>query len=348
MASLELIKRLGRQTKIQVLVTEACACDFSTSEIAELLDLLADGAEEKSALGIAALDALGAAGTPPGRIEDLRKAFGAPPGTGRSTTTGGVAGGAKTAGHSSPIKGSTTQQTRPVQSPFRARFDAAPPVPDASPAPEEPQGDQPAPPAVPRQTAPAAPRAPLPLRGKAAGILKGGTAAQTGVPVPPPPPAAPPPTASQRSGHEAQKSADTFFGGGRGKPSAESLLGPSVVRPTILLADDDKRIRMVYRLKLEEKGFNVLEAADGQEAWKRLEAGGISAAVLDMKMPGLHGLEILSRLADSGKDLPVVICTAYDRLDDEFVVATYPRLRYLTKPVDGDQLASTLNNLLAE
>jgi CheY-like chemotaxis protein len=116
----------------------------------------------------------------------------------------------------------------------------------------------------------------------------------------------------------------------------------------VLVADDDKRIRMVFRIKLEEKGFNVIEAADGQEAWRRLQTPGINAVVLDMKMPGLHGLEILSRLADSGQSLPVVVCTAYDHMEDEFVVATYPRLRYLTKPVDAGKLAETLSGLLAE
>ncbi len=119
-------------------------------------------------------------------------------------------------------------------------------------------------------------------------------------------------------------------------------------RPVVLIADDDNRIRMVFRLKLEQKGFRVVEAEDGAEAWKRLQQGGISAVVLDMKMPGLHGLEVLQRLSDGKQELPVVICTAYDNLDDEFVVATYPKLRYLTKPVDADQLAATLVNLLAE
>jgi CheY-like chemotaxis protein len=329
----ELIKRLGRESKVQVLVSEACAGEFSTSEVAELLELLAAGPAEKGALSVAVLDALAAAGTRAGRIEDLRKAFGAPHGTGRTVSQPTGAEPTRKVAQDAPIRGTASQQTRPVQSPFRARFDAsrpaaaAPPFPSLEQLPPSAGGSRPAT----SVGGPPLPRTPLPLRGKAAEILKGGTTpGQTG-------PATAPGAA-----------ADTFFGGGKGKPSAESVLGPAANRPVILLADDDKRIRMVYRLKLEEKGFSVQEAADGLEAWKRLELGGISAAVLDMKMPGLHGLEILSRLADSGQELPVVICTAYDRLDDEFVVATYPKLRYLTKPVDGEQLAETLNSLLAE
>ncbi len=351
MASPELIKRLGRETKAQILVSEACACEFATSELAELLDLLAADAGEKATLGVTVLESLASAGTPVGRIEDLRKAFGAPPGTGRTTVRSAGPHAAQDVRVNTPIRGSASQQTREVHSPFRAKFDASRPAPSPDPIPAPPAPEPPPPPvAAPAGKptiatgAPAAPRAPLPLRGKAAEILKAGTPGAAGA-VPPPTPA---PPAAGRTGADPARSMDTFFGDSRGKPTTEAVLGPAAGRPLVLLADDDKRIRMVYRLKLEEKGYSVVEAGDGQEAWKRLQLGGISAAVLDMKMPGLHGLEILSRLADAGQNLPVVICTAYDRMDDEFVVATYPKLRYLTKPVDGEHLAETLMNLLAE
>jgi CheY-like chemotaxis protein len=337
----ELIQRLARETKIQILVGEALTSDFATSELAELLGLLAAGPSEKAALSVAILETLVASGTPAGRIEDLRKAFGAPAGTGRVPKPASAP--TRLPAEDAPNKAAATQQTRPVQSPFRVRFDAGQPAP--VPAPEPGPALEPAAPVAPAAakppvpSPPAAPRAPLPLRGKAASILKGGT----GV-LPAPAPAAAPP----RVANEPVKSSEVFFGDGKGKPTPEAVRGTTVARPTVLVADDDKRIRMVFRLKLEEQGFTVVEAADGQEAWKRLELGGIAAVVLDMKMPGLHGLEILSRLADTGKILPVVVCTAYDRLDDEFVVATYPKLRYLTKPVDAAHLAETVSNLLAD
>lgn len=375
MAAPELIKRLERETKMQVLVAEAHASQFATSELAELLDLMVSGPAEKSALAVAVLDALVSSGVPAGRIEDLRKAFGAPPGTGRSSLPH-AAPPAPAPAPGTLIRGTASQQTRPVQSPFRTRFDAGRVEPPPAPAPAAEEAPLPPPPsplvpppvvapAAPAASrpaaatapgAPAAPRAPLPLRGKAAELLKSGAPAQPAPTVVPPVPAAPvapPPHAPvlpvpPRAPAENARQGTVFFGDSRGKPTTEAVLGPAANRPTVLLADDDKRIRMVFRLKLEEKGFNIQEASDGQEAWKRIEVGGIDAVVLDMKMPGLHGLEVLSRLADSGKGLPVVICTAYDRLDDEFVVATYPKLRYLTKPVDAGQLAETLINLLAE
>lgn len=115
----------------------------------------------------------------------------------------------------------------------------------------------------------------------------------------------------------------------------------------ILIADDDTRIRMVFRKRLEDNGYRVTEVADGQSAWEKLQHERYDAAILDMKMPGLHGLEVLDRLTKKNADLPVVICSAYEQLQGEFVIATYPKLRFLVKPVPMDKLVATVNELTA-
>jgi DNA-binding response OmpR family regulator len=135
---------------------------------------------------------------------------------------------------------------------------------------------------------------------------------------------------------------DTFYFGA----PAQALQADKVQRPKVLLADDDKRIRIVFRLCLERLGCQVIEAGDGHEAWRTLEEGGIDLAVLDMKMPGLHGLEVLTRMVNSRITPPVVICSAYDNLRDEFVVASYPKLRYLVKPVPTEALEAAVRDLL--
>ncbi|MBN1807746.1 MAG: response regulator [Planctomycetes bacterium] len=114
-------------------------------------------------------------------------------------------------------------------------------------------------------------------------------------------------------------------------------------KATVLVADDDQRIRFVYRTKLEEGGYSVIEAENGMEAWRLIQTGEVNVAVLDMKMPGYHGLDVLSRMADAGMDIPVIISTAYDQLADEFVVATYPKLQYLVKPIDPNELLANID-----
>jgi len=59
-------------------------------------------------------------------------------------------------------------------------------------------------------------------------------------------------------------------------------------------------------------------------------------------------LEVLSRMADKQFRIPVIVCSAYDQLKDEFVVQTYPRLRYLVKPVAPEQLVGSIKELLVK
>ena len=126
-------------------------------------------------------------------------------------------------------------------------------------------------------------------------------------------------------------------------PTVRQDQGPLPQR--ILIAEDDQRIRMIYKLKLEEQGYQVLEAATGIDACKIIESAPLGGLVLDMKLPGMHGLEILSRMIDVGLTIPVVVCTAYDHLMDDSVIRSYPSLRYLTKPCPPEQVLSALEAL---
>ncbi|MCX7803926.1 MAG: response regulator [Planctomycetota bacterium] len=157
----------------------------------------------------------------------------------------------------------------------------------------------------------------------------------------------PPPTSPLYAGHTrtvAPPAKDQVFFGGK----AGGIRAEAIQRPTVLIADDDKRIRMVFKLRLEEAGFAVIEAEDGAEAWRCISEGKASLAVLDMKMPGLHGLEVLSRMADKQIRIPVIVCSAYDQLKDEFLVATHPRLRFFVKPVGADAIVAAARELLGQ
>ncbi len=153
-----------------------------------------------------------------------------------------------------------------------------------------------------------------------------------------------PPAATQKQPRK-DESSGPFYGGGLSGLGAR--VAQEVKGKRILIADDDTRIRMVFRKRLEESGFLVEEAKDGQKAWDLIQACKPAVAILDMKMPGLHGLEILARLNTAGMNLPVVICSAYEQLQEEFIVATYPNLRYLVKPVPMDKLVATVKELIA-
>jgi CheY-like chemotaxis protein len=72
--------------------------------------------------------------------------------------------------------------------------------------------------------------------------------------------------------------------------------------PCVLIVDDEKQIRRVLRLLLEEQGYTVAEAASGEEAVRLLEGAPADAVLLDLRLPGVDGLERLVRL-----EAPMVI-----------------------------------------
>jgi CheY-like chemotaxis protein len=115
----------------------------------------------------------------------------------------------------------------------------------------------------------------------------------------------------------------------------------------VLVADEDQSARAAFRTELQDAGFYVFEARDGREAWQRLETPGIDALVMEMKLSGISGLELLAKLNAAGRALPVVVCTTMLDVQGEFGVATYPRLCFLAKPVPARALAEALNALLA-
>ena len=129
--------------------------------------------------------------------------------------------------------------------------------------------------------------------------------------------------------------------------SKESVMGAgSSVRPMILVADDDRRARLIARIRLEEAGFMVVEAINGSDAWERISQGNMVLAIIDMKMPGMHGIEILTQMALKKIQLPIIVCSAYGEFKKEPTVMANTRLRYLIKPIHTEEMMTAVGELL--
>ncbi|HEY6871252.1 MAG TPA: sigma-54 dependent transcriptional regulator [Geobacteraceae bacterium] len=104
----------------------------------------------------------------------------------------------------------------------------------------------------------------------------------------------------------------------------------------ILVADDEESMRWVLSKALKKKGFAVDLAADGDEALKLIRAHSYDLAVLDIKMPGLSGLELLDRVREQKSDLLVVIMTAEASMKNAVEAMKRGAYDYITKPFDLD------------
>jgi two-component system, NtrC family, nitrogen regulation response regulator GlnG len=102
----------------------------------------------------------------------------------------------------------------------------------------------------------------------------------------------------------------------------------------ILVADDEESMRWVLSKALKKKGFNVELACDGNEALRMVKESSYDLALLDIKMPGMTGLELLDKIREERNDLFMVIMTAEASMKNAVEAMKRGAYDYLTKPFD--------------
>src|SRR5215469_3158453 len=115
-------------------------------------------------------------------------------------------------------------------------------------------------------------------------------------------------------------------------------------RRKVLVVDDDPSWRSILMLELEELGYEALQAADGEEALRILAETECSVVLLDLRMPGLDGHEVIARLPP--KAPRVVLLTAAGMDEVQPALAAGPHY-YLPKTAGRDKLALMLQSLAA-
>jgi DNA-binding NarL/FixJ family response regulator len=117
----------------------------------------------------------------------------------------------------------------------------------------------------------------------------------------------------------------------------------------VLLADDHSIVRAGLRRIVEESGDMVVvaEAADGREAIRQVEESRPDVAVIDISMPGLDGLEVISRLHSRDPNLPVLVLTMHE--EGQYVVRAVEAgaMGYVTKQSAPEQLVTAIRKVLA-
>jgi two-component system response regulator AtoC len=116
----------------------------------------------------------------------------------------------------------------------------------------------------------------------------------------------------------------------------------------VLVADDDRTIRRNLVRLLQSEGYHALEAADGEQALKCIRSEGPDAVLLDLKMPGRDGLEVLSELGSALAELPVIVVTAFGGSAAAIEAMRRGAYDYLSKPFDLDEVLLTLKRALRQ
>jgi two-component system response regulator MprA len=117
-------------------------------------------------------------------------------------------------------------------------------------------------------------------------------------------------------------------------------------RPLVLVADDDKDILQLLRLRLELLGYGVVQAANGVEALELAREQNPALAILDVMMPGLDGLEVTRQLRAGNSRIPIILLTARIQESDVSAGLDAGADAYLGKPFDAMDLRSKVEELL--
>jgi two-component system, response regulator, stage 0 sporulation protein F len=112
---------------------------------------------------------------------------------------------------------------------------------------------------------------------------------------------------------------------------------------TILVVDDDEAIRTLLQEELEEEGYKVLIATNARDALKMVAAEALDLVILDIRMPGMDGLEALPRILGIKEGLPVIMNTAYSQYQDSFM--SWAADAYVVKSSDLTELKEKVKEL---
>ena len=102
----------------------------------------------------------------------------------------------------------------------------------------------------------------------------------------------------------------------------------------ILIVDDDRSIRELLSMHLEERGFGVLSAATGAEGFKLAEESSPSAIILDMRLPDASGIDLIPELRKRAGETPVLMITAHHDMASTILAMKAGAFDYIHKPID--------------
>ncbi len=115
---------------------------------------------------------------------------------------------------------------------------------------------------------------------------------------------------------------------------------------TILVIDDEKSVRDSLKMILQYEHYNVLLAEDGNDGIQKIKECPIDAVLLDIKMPGIDGLETLSVIRTIAPTLPVIMISGHGTIETAVEATKAGAFDFLQKPLDRDKVFITLRNAL--
>jgi two-component system nitrogen regulation response regulator NtrX len=117
---------------------------------------------------------------------------------------------------------------------------------------------------------------------------------------------------------------------------------------SVLIVDDERGIRETLRAVLEDEGFEAEAVASGEECLKTFERRGFGCVLLDVWLPGIDGLETLTRMRDKGADAAVVMISGHGNIETAVRATKLGAFDFIEKPLSIEKTVLTVRNALRQ
>ena len=122
-------------------------------------------------------------------------------------------------------------------------------------------------------------------------------------------------------------------------------MGGAGARPKrVLIVDDEVNLLQLYREELELDGYDVSTASSAQEGVRLAVSWSPDVVVMDIRMPGMDGVEAMGRMLSARRDLPIILNTAFSSYKDDF--RAWPANAYVVKSSDLRELKQAVRQLV--
>ncbi len=113
---------------------------------------------------------------------------------------------------------------------------------------------------------------------------------------------------------------------------------------TVLVADDEAGIRTLYKRELSKEGYRVEFASNAKEAIMKTRDMSPDLVIMDIKMPGMDGIDAMDRILEENGEVPIILNSAYSSYKESYL--TRPADAYVTKSSDLGELKETIQDIL--
>jgi len=114
----------------------------------------------------------------------------------------------------------------------------------------------------------------------------------------------------------------------------------------ILIVDDEKNIRLTLSQALETLGAEIETASNGEEALAKLKEKEFALILLDIRMPGMDGMEVLHRVREIRPDIRIIMITAYGTIESAVEAIKLGAVDFLQKPFDPEEIRELVSRVM--